>query len=75
MLTMCRALYAVMNGEQASKKRAAEWVGEEWPEWSVVVHNALAWRADRSVEPVDDAATYPQTVDFVQWACMQIVNV
>lgn len=75
MLTMCRALYAVTNGEQASKKQAAGWVGQEWPEWSAVVQEALRWRADRSVEPVDDAATYPQTVDFVQWACMRIVNV
>ena len=74
MLTMCRALYAVTNGEQASKKQATLWVGQQYPEWSAVVQEALRWRADRSVEPVDDAATYPQTVRFVQFASEKIVN-
>ena len=74
MLTMCRALYAVTNGEQASKKRTAEWVGQQWPQWSDLVQEALRWRADRSVERVDDAATYPQTLRFVQFASEKIVN-
>ena len=75
MLTLCRALYAVTKEEQASKRQAAEWVGQQWPQWSAVVHNALAWREDKSVEPVDDAATYPQTVRFMQFASEKIVNV
>ena len=73
MLTMCRALYAVTNGEQSSKKQAAEWVGQQWSEWSDLLQEALRWRADRSTEPVDDAATYPQTVRFMQFASEKIV--
>ena len=74
MLTMCRALYAVTNGAQASKKQVVLWVEQQWPEWAELVQKALTWRAEPYVEPVDHGATYPQTVRFVQWASEQIVN-
>src|SRR3989441_11209955 len=33
ILTLCRALYAYKNGEQVSKKQAALWAEQEFPEW------------------------------------------
>ena len=74
MLTMCRALYAVTKEEQASKKQAAAWVGEQWPEWLDLMQEALHWRADQNMEPSDDAATYPETLRFVRFASERIIN-
>lgn len=74
ILTMCRTLYAVRTGEQASKRRAALWVGQEWPEWSDLVQKALVWRAAKGETDVDHAATYPETIRFVKFANEQIAN-
>ncbi|MBO0781443.1 MAG: DUF4111 domain-containing protein [Ktedonobacteraceae bacterium] len=65
ILTLCRALYSLKTGEVASKKRAAEWVAQELPEWSTAIQDALAWRAAANDEHVDHAATLPQTQRFV----------
>jgi len=46
ILTMCRALYAVKNQEQVSKKKAALWTINELPEWSSLIQNAINWRRD-----------------------------
>ena len=72
ILTMCRALYALSNGEQASKKQAALWAARAFPEWSTLINNALAWRTAWRDEDVDDEATFPETVRFVHFAIDQI---
>jgi hypothetical protein len=65
ILTMCRALHAVMVGEQASKQRAAAWAAARFPEWKLLIENALAWRVAPNDEGVDHAATFPAAVRFV----------
>jgi predicted nucleotidyltransferase len=65
ILTMCRALYAIRNGEQTSKRRAALWAMEALPEWSPLIDNALLWREAWREDAVDHAATFPETVRFV----------
>jgi len=74
ILTMCRALYASQNGEQASKKQAASWVQEHFPQWTTLIQNALVWRAARRIEAVEYEATFPETVRFIHFAMERIVN-
>ena len=71
ILTLCRALYAYKNGEQVSKKQAALWAEQEFPEWSKVIQNALLWREDWRNEQVDHAETFPETLEFIHLAISQ----
>jgi predicted nucleotidyltransferase len=72
ILTICRALYACVHGEQVSKKQAAAWALEELPDWSALIQKALVWRAGPRV---GGEATYPETEQFVQYVISQIVNI
>ena len=72
ILTICRALYTYRNGEQVSKKQAAVWAEQEFPEWSSLIQNALLWRADWRNEQIDHADTFPETLRFVHYAVSQI---
>jgi hypothetical protein len=63
MLTMCRALYTLTNGEQVSKRRAAQWAAKQLPEWAGLIQNALIWRKD----PRNAGASYPETAAFVHF--------
>jgi predicted nucleotidyltransferase len=72
ILTMCRALYAVKNGEQVSKKRAAIWAQEQLPIWSDLIRDALEWRKAWREENVDHKATFPETEKFVRFIIEQI---
>jgi len=74
ILTMCRALYAYKNGEQASKKQAALWAQKELPEWATLIQNALLWREAWRDENVDHDATFPETLRFVRFAISQCEN-
>jgi hypothetical protein len=65
ILTACRALYTLRNGESVSKKRAAIWAAQELPEWSSLIQSALVWRATLHDENVDHNATLPETRRFV----------
>jgi len=72
ILTMCRALYTCKHGVQVSKRKAAEWAAQELPEWSELITSALAWRSAWRDDNVDSAATFPETLRFVQFAIAQI---
>ena len=65
ILTMCRALYTCITGEQVSKKQAALWTQQELPEWSQLIQNALQWREEPTDEQGDDEATFAETKYFV----------
>jgi predicted nucleotidyltransferase len=65
ILTMCRALYSVNNGEQISKIKAARWFKKEIPEYSLLIDNALDWRADYRNKNMNNEKTYLETVEFV----------
>lgn len=67
ILTMCRALYAYTNGEQVSKKQAAEWAQVRLPQWAPLIQQALEWRGAWRDQDVDHAATFPETVRFVRF--------
>ena len=47
VMTLCRALYALATGEQATKEEAATWAAARYPEWSSFISEAHAtYRAD-----------------------------
>lgn len=72
ILTMCRALYAIKNGEQVSKKQAAQWAMKELPEWSGLIQNAIEWRETKDESQVNHEATFPETKKFVLFVIDQI---
>ncbi len=66
ILTMCRALYAVKNGEQVSKRQAAEWVMATYPQYAGAVREALGWRSGYRETVADPESTYPATEKLVR---------
>jgi hypothetical protein len=75
ILTLCRSLYAIENGEQASKMQAAVWAQRRFPQWHSLIKMALAWRL---ASHDDKAASYkgnmPKTAHFVRFAIEKIQN-
>jgi predicted nucleotidyltransferase len=68
ILTLCRALYAHQEGDQASKIEAARWAQARFPEWADLIANALAWRQAWQKEDVDHEASRPEALRFVHFA-------
>jgi hypothetical protein len=66
ILTMCRAWYTCTHGAQVSKRKAAEWAARELPEWAELIESALQWRANWRDEAANHAASFPETLRFVQ---------
>lgn len=65
ILTMCRVLYSVRTGQQASKKRAALWAKRQMPEWSELIDNATKWRSSAREPVIDHEEFFADTVKFV----------
>ena len=74
ILTMCRALYASRNGEQASKQQAALWTQAQFPQWASLIQKALVWRVAQRIEKVEYEATFPETAKFIHFAVDRIVS-
>jgi predicted nucleotidyltransferase len=74
ILTMCRALYTCRHGDQPSKKQAALWTKKELPTWSSLIDNALKWREAWRDERIDHAATFPDTLRFVNFVIDKILS-
>jgi len=58
ILLMCRALRAMVCGDQLSKPAAGRWAQGELPEWADLIGDAIAWREapeDLPDVPADDA--------------------
>jgi hypothetical protein len=72
IMTLCRALYAVRHGEQASKRRAAAWAQKEFPEYADLIENAFEWRARHREKEIDHQATFDETKSFVLFIARQI---
>ena len=53
VLTVCRALYTVLNETIVSKQLAAEWVIRTWPEWSSLIESALSVRNNATLVSSD----------------------
>jgi hypothetical protein len=61
VVTVCRALYALETGDQASKEAAAEWAAARYPDWAALIGDALtAHRAD--------PGPHRRTIAFVDFA-------
>jgi predicted nucleotidyltransferase len=73
ILTLCRALHVHRTGKQVSKRQAAVWAQEEFPEWSRLIQSAFAWRQAWRDEHVDHAATHAETMQFVKFVSDQIL--
>ncbi len=65
IMTVCRALYAVENGEQVSKRHAASWVKKKFPEYADLIENAFEWRAKSDDKNVNHEATFPEAREFI----------
>jgi hypothetical protein len=65
VVTICRALYALAHGRQASKDEAVAWVAERSPEWSALVHDALAHHR------ADVGESHREAIRFVDHACAE----
>ena len=74
-LTMCRALYAAKNGEQASKRQAALWARDYLPEQARLIDQALEWRKAEDDERIDHETTFPETERFVHFMIDQVETV
>jgi len=71
-LTLCRALYAAVHGEQPSKRQAARWAKDRFPERARLIEEALEWREAQNDSEVDREATYPETERFVRFMIDQV---
>jgi hypothetical protein len=72
IMTVCRALYAVKNGEQVSKRKASSWAKKLFPKYFSLIENAFEWRANSRDKNVDHEATFPTTKEFVSFVIQQI---
>jgi len=73
VLTLCRALYAYKNGDQVSKKQAANWAKEKYPQWSNIIDQAVKWREEKNNNKVDEP-TYEQMVNMVNFTKKEILS-
>ena len=67
ILSMCRGLWTLRTGELVSKREAARWASEEFPEHADLIRDALEWRArSRRGRRIDGIATHESTTRFVE---------
>lgn len=62
VLNLCRILYTAVAGEAGSKKAAAAWVKEAYPQWKDLIEEAERWSYG------DKMARQPEAIAFVQFA-------
>lgn len=73
--TMCRAMYAMRYGQQASKNDAIGWAKKEFPQWTSLLKSAEAWRKrqwDTREERI--GSELPKVVEFINFAIEQTVH-
>jgi predicted nucleotidyltransferase len=67
VLTMCRGLYICVQGEPASKLKAAAWAQKELPEWAGLIRDAITWREHQwEVPQADGTATVATVRRFIE---------
>ena len=72
ILTMCRALYAAKNGEQVSKRQAALWARDRFPEQARLIEQALEWREAEEDNEIDHEVTFSEAERFVHFMIDQV---
>ena len=66
--TLCRACYTCLTGEQISKRKAAQWAKNRFPEYRALIAQAEEWTRPRG--PADDPARqFEHTRAFIGFAC------
>ncbi|MBN1372743.1 MAG: DUF4111 domain-containing protein [Anaerolineaceae bacterium] len=58
ILSMCRALYTLRNGEIASKPVSAHWAQAEFGGWAGLIESALSWRQGGELGLAREAADW-----------------
>ena len=59
ILTMCRILYTVANGDVASKPTASQWAQENLPQhWHPLIRQAMAWRHGMTMGVLDEVVVF-----------------
>jgi len=66
ILNLCRILYAVINGELVSKKVAANWAKEKYPQFANLIQAAQAWHYGIEMN------RRPETAEFIKFALAKI---
>lgn len=74
IMTLCRALYTFIYGQQVSKRKAADWVKSKFPQWETLIDNAFLWRKSFREEVDNPEATFPETKKFVYFMIDQITS-
>ncbi len=74
IMTLCRAFYTFTYGQQVSKRKAAEWVKTNYPQWTDLIDSAFIWRKlyREKVENPED--TYPEAKKFVDFMIEKIIS-
>ena len=68
ILTLCRACYTCLTGEQISKRKAAQWAKNRFPKHRALIAQAEEWT--RPGDPADDPARqFERTRAFIGFAC------
>lgn len=68
ILTLCRACYTCLTGEQISKRKAAQWAKNQFSEHRALIAQAEKWT--RPGGPADDPARqFERTRAFIGFAC------
>jgi len=73
ILTLCRGLRLVRTGDFVSKKQAALWAADQFPEWSSLILKTLDWRVVGHTDPTDPLALYPEIQRLVYFLVDQIL--
>ena len=74
ILTLCRGLRLVRTGDFVSKKQAALWAADQFPEWSSLILKTLVWRVVGHTDTTDPLALYPEIQRLVYFLVDQIVG-
>ncbi|BDP42117.1 hypothetical protein DAETH_20860 [Deinococcus aetherius] len=71
VMTLCRALYTTVQGEQLSKRQAGLWARERLPEWAPLIDWALGWWYGGGTQ-TPDQDHFGETVRFVREVAARI---
>jgi len=74
VLTLCRGLRLIRTGDFVSKKQAALWAADQFPEWASLLKKTLVWRVVGHGDPTDPAAVYPDFQRLVRFLVAQILS-
>jgi len=72
VVTLCRSLYAYKYGKHVSKRIGANWVVDEFPQWSSLIRQSLKWSRDSENSDVVDTKNKDETIQFMNFMLSRI---